>query len=99
MDNKVSILAMSAAHPKLLTYPVAEIVDVVKKLRIFQSSPAIAISSLTQATAIGVPPRVPSHVMDGTLSFRTASFDAAVFTNPTGVPIRLTGLFLFVWFQ
>ena len=61
-----------------------------EQFHIRPSSP-IAINSFTHATAIGVPPRVPTHVIDGTPSSRINSFDLAAFTNPTGVPTISAG--------
>ena len=61
-----------------------------EQFRIRPSS-QIAINSFTHATAIGVPPRVPTHVIDGTPSCRINSFDLAAFTNPTGVPTISAG--------
>ena len=44
--------------------------------------------SFSDATATGVPPRVPTFEIDGTDFVRRTSFDSAAFTNPTGVPTQ-----------
>ena len=44
------------------------------------------------ATAIGVPPRVPTIDMDGPSTLLSRSLPAAAFTNPTGVPMTRAGL-------
>src|ERR1035437_4440724 len=46
------------------------------------------------ATAIGVPPLVPTQLMEGIgiLRFLSISLDSAAFTKPTGSPIIRAGL-------
>ena len=49
------------------------------------------IISFIEATAGGVPPRVPLFEMDGTSFVRRISLDSFAFTNPTGVPMTSAG--------
>lgn len=50
------------------------------------------IISFKDATAGGVPPRVPMLEMDGTFFVRSSSFDSFALTNPTGVPMTSAGI-------
>jgi len=57
---------------------------------------ANVINSFIIATATGVPPLVPVHVIDGTFRVLINAFDFAAFTNPTGVAIINRGLIPFL---
>ena len=47
--------------------------------------------SFIAATAMGVPPRVPSVEIEGISMVRSRALDSAAFTKPTGVPITTAG--------
>lgn len=63
-----------------------------ESLRNFQDRTRIFIISFIAATAMGVPPRVPTIDMDGTSRLRRRSLLSAAFTNPTRVPMTRAGL-------
>ncbi len=51
--------------------------------------------SFMAATAIGVPPRVPTVEIEGTAIRLSLSLLSAAFTKPTGTPITNAGIILF----